>query len=126
MKSILSAECVKKALFSVVGVLAIMLCGFILALFMSLIPIGYSDAEVATIGRMYYRGLPWPYYVADGVAMMHGFGMWFERFPVNAAFWTVVMAFLSCIPGRRIRWRRVAVTALIALTIYGSYYLHWE
>ena len=52
MKSILSAECVKKALFSVVGVLAIM----------SLIPIGYSDAEVATIGRMYYRGLPWPYY----------------------------------------------------------------
>ena len=128
MKNIFSAACVKTALLSVVGMVAIMLSGFILALFMSLIPIGYSDAEIETIGRMYYRGLPWPYYVADGVSIMHGFGMWLERLPVNAVFWTVVVAFLSCIPGRRMNWRRVAVTALIALAIYGAYYvyLYWE
>ena len=124
MKNIFSAACVKAALLSVVGMAAIMLSGFILALFMSLIPIGYSDAEIETIGRMYYRGLPWPYYVADGVSIMHGFGMWLERFPVNAVFWTVVVAFLSCIPGRRMNWRRVAVTALIALAIYGAYYVY--
>ena len=124
MKNILSVECAKKALFMVVGVLAIMLSGFILALLMSLIPIGYSDAEIETIGRMYYRGLPWPYYVADGVSIMHGFGMWLERFPINAVFWTVVVAFLSCIPRRRMNWRRVVVTALLALAIYGAYYVY--
>ena len=128
MKNVLSAASVKTALFSLVGMGAIMASGFILALFMSLIPIGYSDAEIATIGRMYYRGLPWPYYVADGVSVMHGFGMWLERFPVNAVFWTVAVAFLSCIPGRRMNWRRVAVTALVALAIYGAcwVYLYWE
>ena len=124
MKNIFSAACVKTALLSVVGMVAIMLSGFILALFMSLIPIGHSDAEIETIGRMYYRGLPWPYYVADGVSIMHGAGMWLERFPVNAVFWTVVVAFLSCIPGRRMNWRRVAVTALIALAIYGTFYVY--
>ena len=128
MKKILSAECAKKAFFSVVGVSAIMLSGFVLALLMSQIPIGYSDAEVETIGRMFYRGLPWPYYVADGVSIMHGFGMWLERFPVNAVFWTVVVAFLSCIPRRRMNWHRIVGAALIALAIYGTYYvyLHWE
>ena len=128
MKNILSAVCVKTALFSVVGMVAIMLSGFILALFMSLIPIGYSDAEIETIGRMYYRGLPWPYYVADGMGIMRGFGMWLERFPVNAVFWTVAVAFLSCIPRRKMNWHRVVGTALIALAIYGTYYvyLHWE
>ena len=124
MKNIFSGACVKTALFSVVGMAAIMLSGFILALFMSLIPIGYSDAEIETIGRMYYRGLPWPYYVADGVSIMHGAGMWLERFPVNAVFWTVAVAFISCIPGRRMNWCRVAVTALIALAIYGAYYVY--
>ena len=114
----------KKKLLSALGCLVILLCGFILALFMSLIPIGYSDAEIETIGRMYYRGLPWPYYVADGVSIMHGAGMWLERFPVNAVFWTVVVAFLSCIPRRRMNWRRVAVTALIALAIYGTFYVY--
>ena len=128
MKNVLSAASVKTALFSLVGMVAIMLSGLILALFMSLIPIGYSNAEIETIGRMYYRGLPWPYYVADGVSVMHGFGMWLERFPVNAVFWTVAVAFLSCIPGRRMNWRRVAVTALVALAIYGAcwVYLYWE
>ena len=123
MRSILSAARVKTALFSCVGMLAIMVSGFILALFMSLIPIGYSDAEVATVGRMFYRGLPWPYYVADGVSIMHGFGMWLERFPVNAVFWTVAVAFLSCIPRRRMSWHRIVGTALIALAIYGTYYV---
>ena len=127
MKNILSAVCVKTALFSVAGMGAIMASGFILALFMSQIPIGYSDAEVETIGRMFYRGLPWPYYVADGVSIMHGFGMWLERFPVNAVFWTVAVAFFSCLPKRKMNWRRVVGIALIALAIYGAYsvYLFW-
>ena len=123
MKKISSAERAKKATFSVVGVSAIMLSGFVLALLMSQIPIGYSDAEVETIGRMFYRGLPWPYYVADGVSIMHGFGMWLERFPVNAVFWTVAVAFLSCIPRRKMNWHRVVGTALIALAIYGTFYV---
>ena len=114
----------KKFFLSVVGWLVILLCGFILAFVVSLIPIGYSDAEVATIGRMIYRGLPWPYYVADGESIMHGFGMWLERFPANAAFWTVAVAFLSCIPGRRMNWCRVTGIALIALAIYGAYYIY--
>ena len=128
MKKISSAERAKKATFSVVGASAIMLSGFALALLMSQLPIGYSDAEAETIGRMFYRGLPWPYYVADGVSIMHGFGMWLERFPVNAVFWTVVVAFLSCIPRRRMSWHRIVGTALIALAIYGTcyVYLHWE
>ena len=124
MKNIFSAACVKAALLSVVGMVAIMLSGFILALFMSLIPIGHSDAKIETIGRMYYRGLPCPYSVADGMGIMHGFGMWLERFPVNAVFWTVAVAFISCIPGRRMDWRRVAVTALLALAIYGAFYVY--
>ena len=124
MKKILSAVCVKTALFSVAGMGAIMASGFILALFMSQIPIGYSDAEVETIGRMFYRGLPWPYYVADGVSAMHGLGMWLERFPVNAVFWTVAVAFLSCIPRRKMNWHRVVGTALIALAIYGTFYVY--
>ena len=124
MKNVLSAASVKTALFSLVGMVAIMLSGLILALFMSQIPIGYSDAEVETIGRMFYRGLPWPYYVADGVSTMHGLGMWLERFPVNAVFWTVAVAFLSCIPRRKMNWHRVVGTALIALAIYGTFYVY--
>lgn len=118
---------VKRALMAIVGWAGIVLCGLILAVLMSIVPVGFSDAEAATIGRMIYRGLPWPYYVADGVGMMHGFGMWLERFPVNAVFWTVVTAFLSCIPNREVRWGRVFGITLVALAIYGSFatYLFW-
>ena len=58
---------------------------------------------------------------------MHGFGMWLERFPVNAVFWTVVTAFLSCISNRKVRWGRVFGITLVALTIYGAFatYLFW-
>ena len=120
-------EGAKRVFLSVAGWLVILLCGFILAFLMSIVPIGYSDADVATIGRKIYRGLPWPYYVADGVSMMHGVGMWLERFPVNAVFWTVVVAFLSCIPGRKVQWRRVVGIALTATAIYGCFavWLRW-
>ena len=36
------------------GGLGLILCGMILAALMSQVPVGFSDADVATIGRKFY------------------------------------------------------------------------
>ena len=110
----------KKFLMSALGCLPIIASGFVLALLLSLVPVGYSDAEIDTIGRKLYRGIPWPYYVAQGVPIMYAFGQWLIRLPVNAWFWSVVVAFVSCIPGRKIRWRRIIAVAVVHVLLVGA------
>ena len=104
---------------SALGGLGLILCGMILAVLMSQVPVGFSDAEVATIGRKFYYGLPWPSYVAEGVSSLSAWGKTIAHFPVNAIFWTNVVALLSSIPGRKIKWRRVICVTLVEAVLFG-------
>ena len=110
----------KKMMMSAVGGLGLILCGMILAALMSQVPVGFSDAEVATIGRKFYYGLPWPCYVAEGASSLSAWGKTIAHFPVNAIFWTIVVALLSCIPGRKIKWRRVICVTLVEAVFFGA------
>lgn len=109
----------KKIVMSALGGLGIILCGIILAALMSQVPVGFSDAEVATIGRKYYYGLPFPHYTAQGETIMGSFGQAVVLFPFNAAFWAVVVAFLSFIPKRKIIWKRIVSVFLIEVVLFG-------
>ena len=104
---------------AIVGGLGIILCGMILAALMSQVPVGFSDGEAATIGRKFYYGLPWPCYVAEGASPLHAFGQAIAHFPVNAMFWTAVVALVSCIPGKTIRWRRILGVILAEAVFFG-------
>ena len=107
----------KKKLMSALGCLLIVVCGLALAALLTNVPVGYSDADVATIGRKYYYGLPFPHYIADGESSMGTWGQAIRLFPFNAAFWSVVVAFLSCIPRRKMNWCRVIGIAAITSAI---------
>ena len=109
----------KKKLISVLGCLLIVVCGIILAALLMNVPVGYSDAEVDTIGRKYYCGLPFPRYIAQGETIMGSFGQAIMLFPFNAAFWAVVVAFLSCIPQRKINWKRIIGVLLLEVVLFG-------
>lgn len=109
----------KNSFMAFIGVLGLILCGMILALLMSQVPVGFSDGEAATIGRKFYYGLPWPCYVAAGSSSLSALGQTIRHFPVNAIFWTVVVALLTCIPGRKIKWRRIICVTLVEAALFG-------
>ena len=113
---------VKTKLLSVLGCLLIVASGIALAILLSLVPVGYSDAEAATIGRKYYYGIPFPHYTAPGEAIMGAFGQFLILFPLNAAFWSVVVSFLSCIPRRKVNWKRIIAVVLLNALIFGLLY----
>ena len=110
----------KNTFMAFIGVLGLILCGMILALLMSQVPVGFSDGEAATIGRKFYYGLPWPCYVAAGSSSLSALGQTIRHFPVNAIFWTVVVALLTCIPGRKIKWRRIICVTLVEAALFGA------
>ena len=110
----------KNSFMAFIGGLGLILCGMILAVLMSQVPVGFSDAEVATIGRKFYYGLPWPSYVAEGMSSLSAWGKTVAHFPVNAIFWTVVVALLTCIPGRKIKWRRIVCVTLAEAALFGA------
>ena len=109
----------KKKLMSVLGWLLIVACGIILAALLINVPVGYSDAEVETIGRKYYYGLPFPRYTAQGETIMGSFGQAVMLFPFNATFWAIVVAVLSCIPKRKINWKRIVGVIVIDVITFG-------
>ena len=111
---------VKKTLMALLGGLVIILCGMILAALMSQVPIGFSDADAATVERKFFYGLPWPCYVAEGSSSMSAFGQTLQHFPVNAMFWTLVVVFASCIPGRKIRWGRIIGVMTAEIIVFGT------
>ena len=100
------------------GGLGIILCGMILAVLMSQVPVGFSDAEAATIGRKFYYGLPWPCYVAEGSSSLSALGQTVRHYPVNAMFWTAIVALVSCIPGRKVNWRRIFCVLLVDVVLF--------
>ena len=110
----------KKLVMSAVGGLGLILCGMILAVLVSHVPVGFSDGEVATIGRKFYYGLPWPCYVAEGSSSLSALGQTITHFPVNAIFWTVVVTLLTCIPGRKIKWRRLIGVTIAEAVFFGA------
>lgn len=110
----------KKPLMAMMGGLVIIICGMILAVLMSQVPVGFSDADAATVGRKFFYGLPWPCYVAEGSGSTSAFGQTLQHFPVNAMFWTLAVAFASCIPGRKIRWGRIIGVMTAEVIVFGS------
>ena len=112
----------KKRLLSVFACLLIVASGIALAILLSMVPVGYSDAEAATIGRKYYYGIPFPRYTAPGEAIMGTFGQFLIRFPFNAVFWSVVVAFLSCIPSRKVNWKRIIAVLILNALVFGLLY----
>ena len=112
----------KKKLMSVLGCLLIVVGGIVLAALLTQVPVGFSDAEVATIGRKVYYGLPFPHYAAPGETNMGTFGQFLALFPFNAAFWSVVVAFLSCIPSRKVNWRRIIAVLILNALVFGLLY----
>ena len=109
----------KKKLLSAFGCLLIVAGGIALAILLSPVPVGYSDAEAATIGRKYFYGLPFPHYTAPGETIMGSFGQAVRLFPFNATFWAIVVAVLSCIPKRKINWKRVVGVIVIDAITFG-------
>ena len=109
----------KKTLMAILGGLLIIICGVILTVLMSHVPVGFSDGEVETIGRKFFYGLPWPCYVAEGSSSLSALGQAISHFPVNAMFWTVVVACFSCIPGRKLRWGRIIGTIGTEAVVFG-------
>ena len=110
----------KKMALSALGGLGIILCGMILTVFVSRVPVGFSDEEVATIGRKFYYGLPWPCYVAEGSSQLRALGQAICHFPVNAIFWTAVVACVSCLPGKKISWRRILGVMISETVFFGA------
>lgn len=112
----------KRNLLSALGCLLIVAGGIALAILLSLVPVGYSDAEAATIGRKYYYGLPFPHYTAPGETIMGAWGQFVLLLPFNAAFWSVVVAFLSCIPSRKVNWKRIIAVLILNALVFGLLY----
>ena len=110
----------KKLVMSAVGGLGLILCGMILAVLVSQVPVGFSDGEAATIGRKFYYGLPWPCYVAEGSGPLSALGQTICHYPVNAIFWTVAVTLLTCIPGRKIKWRRLIGVTIAEAVFFGA------
>ena len=50
---------------------------------------------------------------------MGSFGQAVRLFPFNAAFWTVVVVFLSFIPKRKINWKRIIGVLLVDVVLFG-------
>ena len=97
-------------------------CGIALAILLSLVPVGYSDAEEVTIGRKFYYGLPFPYYTAPGETGLGSLGALIKCFPLNAILLSVVVAFLSCIPSRKVNLKRIIAVLVLNAIIFGSLY----
>ena len=112
----------KRNLLSALGCLLIVAGGIALAILLSFVPVGYSDVEAATIGRKVYYGLPFPHYAAPGETDMGTFGQFLVLFPFNAAFWSVVVAFLSCIPSRKVNWKRIIAVLILNALVFGLLY----
>ena len=112
----------KKKLLSVLGCLLIVADGIILAFLLSLAPVGYSDADAATIGRKVYYGLPFPRCISQCETDMGAFGQFLVLFPFNATFWSVVVSFLSCIPSRKVNLKRIIAVLVLNAIIFGSLY----
>ena len=110
----------KKKLLSVLGCLLIVADGIILAILLSQVPVGCSDAEEVTIGRKFYYGLPFPYYTAPGETGLGSLGALIKCFPLNAILLSVVVACLSCIPGRKVILKRIIAVLVLNAIIFGS------
>ena len=87
------------------------------------VPMGYSDAEVATVGRIYYYGFPFPRGTAPGYEIMYSFGQMVERLPFNIAFWTALLLFLFCIQSRRRYWKLLVVTVISHGVFWAALYV---
>ena len=71
---------------SFLGCLLIFVCGIVLALLLSSIPVGYSDEDMATIGRKFYYGLPFPYYTASRETSLGSLGVLIKRLATFQTF----------------------------------------
>lgn len=112
----------KKKLMSVLGCLLIVASGIVLAVLLSQVPVGYSDADAATVGRKVYYGIPFPRCVSQSETIMGAFGQFVLLLPFNAAFWSVVVASLSCIPSRKVNWKRIIVVLILNALVFGLLY----
>ena len=112
----------KTKLLSVLGCLLIVASGIALAILLSLVPVGYSDAEEVTIGRKFYYGLPFPYYTAPGETGLGSLGALIKCFPLNATLLSVVVALLSCIPSRKVNWKLIIAVLVLNAVIFGLLY----
>ena len=89
----------------------------------SMVPIGYSDAEEATIGRITYYGFPVPHGAAPGYSLMENSGRAIEMMPYNLVFWTALLLFLFCIQSRRRYWKLLVVTVISHGVFWAALYV---
>ena len=94
-------------------VILAVIAGWVLTVLMMRVPVGYSDAEVETIGRIYYCGLPIPHAVCTGWTIVYGFFNALRTLPFNLLFWTTALLFLLCLKHRH-RFLTLLLCALLA------------
>ena len=75
--------------------------GWVLMLVMLKVPVGFSDAEIETVGRIVYYGLPIPHGVSPGYSVMQCWGRAMITLPFNVLFWTAAWIAFSAA-----RWER--------------------
>ena len=91
--------------------------GWVLMIVTMKIPVGFSDAEIETVGRIVYYGLPIPHGVSPGYSVMQCWGRAMITLPFNVLFWTAALDYLLCRKLEKGRLKRMVVAGLIQVAI---------
>lgn len=104
--------------------MAAVVCAWVAFWYAASFPVGHSDKEIETIGRITYCGLPFPWRSsADGWSIMYSWGSaqhWL--LPVNLAFWTALSCLLWQVRPRRAFFACMAVAEAPVLLFVGWIY----
>ena len=91
--------------------------GWVLMIVTMKIPVGFSDAEIETVGRIVYYGLPIPHGVSPGYSVMQCWGRAMITLPFNVLFWTAALDWLLCRKVGKGRWKHLIAVELIQVAI---------
>ena len=109
--------------------MAAVVCAWVAFWYAASIPVGHSDKEIETIGRITYCGLPFPWLThARGLSLLDSWGSaQYWLLPVNLAFWTALSCLLWRVRPRRAFFACMAVAEvpvlLFVIWIYASFLL---
>ena len=107
---------VSKVLLATVG-------GWALTVLTLQVPLGFSDAQEATVGRIYYYGFPIPHGVAPGYSIMYSAGRALYSMPFNLAFWVAVILALLCWKNWRQFWKLFITIVILHCSLVGIMWL---
>lgn len=100
----------------------IFVCGIALAAIVARIPWVFPAGGEVGASRVLYCGFPWALRlseVSNGYDLLVGLAL---RMPVNALFWLEVVTSISCIPSRKMLWKRFVIVTCIGVFLTAVFY----